>query len=66
MDLKRGLSSQAEIEAGLWRWEEQILTTGPVVSDKGPGFLGLQKRIPTKMECSEASIYWGKRDSTCG
>ena len=66
-DLKSGLSSQVEIEAGSWQWEQQILTTGPVVSDKGPGFLALQKRIPTKMECSEASIYWEEKEySTCG
>ena len=53
--LERSLGSQPEVEAGsLWR-KHQILATSPVVSDKGPGPLALQKRIPTKMESSETS-----------
>ena len=66
-DLKWGLASQVEIEAGSRQWEQQILTTGPVVSDKGPGFLALQKRIPTKTECNEASILGQEKEySMCG
>ena len=34
-----------------------ILAIRPVVSDKGPGPLALQKRISKKTESSEASIY---------
>ena len=47
---KQGLDSQMEIEAILWQWEHQILTTRPEVSDKGPGSMALQKRISTKMK----------------
>ena len=47
---KQGLDSQTEIEAILWQWEHEILTTRPVVSDKGPGSMALQKRISTKMK----------------
>ena len=37
----------------------------PVVSDKGPGPLGLQKRISTKTESSEASkIFLRRKKST--
>ena len=62
--LERSLGSQPEVEAGsLWR-KHQILATSPVVSDKGPGPLALQKRIPTKMESSEASIYLEEKKST--
>ena len=40
----------------------QDLSPRPVVSDKGLGPSALQKRIFTKMESSEASIYWeGKK-----
>ena len=62
--LERSLGSQPEVEAGsLWR-KHQILATSPVVSDKGPGPLALQKRIPTKTESSEASIYSEEKKST--
>ena len=45
----------------------QDLSPRPVVSDKGLGPSALQKRIFTKMESSEASIYWeGKKCSTRG
>ena len=44
-----------EFGARLWQLKHQILATRPVVSDKGPGPLALQKRIPTKMESSEPS-----------
>ena len=42
-----------EFGARLWQLKHQILATRPVVSDKGPGPLALQKRIPIKMESSE-------------
>ena len=55
------MGSQPEVEAGsLWR-KHQILATSPVVSDKGPGPLDLQKRISTKTESSEASKMFTKR-----
>ena len=54
-DLDLGLGSHSEIEAGSWRWEHQILTSRPVVSDKGPGPSTLQKRISTRKGSSEAS-----------
>ena len=38
---------------------------GPVVSDKGPGPLTLQKRLSTKMESSEASkVFIRRKKST--
>ena len=46
--LEQGLASQPEAEAGLHQWKHQILATIPAVSDKGPGPLALQKRIPQK------------------
>ena len=49
------LGSQPETRAGLGEWQHEILVTRPVVSDKSPGLLALQKRIPTKMESSEPS-----------
>ena len=59
--LKRGLGSQAEIQAVLRRREHRILTTRPAVTDKGPGPSVLQKRIPTKTESSETGIFrWEK------
>ena len=39
----------------LWQLKHQILAARPVVSDKGPDPLALQKRIPTKMESSKTS-----------
>ena len=61
--LEPGLGSQPEVGVGLQQWKNQILATRPVVSDKGPGPLDLQKRISTKTESSEASKYLlgGKR-----
>ena len=44
-----------EFGARLWQLKHQILATRPVVSDKGPGPLALQKRISTKIESSETS-----------
>ena len=44
-----------------WWWEYQILAARPEVSDKGPGPSTMQKRIPTKMESSEASEVFIKR-----
>ena len=42
--LKWGLGSQLEIEAGSQRWEHQILTTRPVVGDKGPGLFSFAEK----------------------
>ena len=59
--LKRGFGSQPEIGVGSRQWKHQILITRPVVSDKGPGPSAMHKRIPTKMESSEASTLFIKR-----
>ena len=64
--LKQGLGSQPVTALGCGGKSIRSYAR-PVVSDKGPGFLALQKRIPTRMECSEASIYWEEKEySTCG
>ena len=55
------MGSQPETEAGSQWGEHQILATRPVVSDKGPGPLALQKRIPTKMESNEPNKVFIKR-----
>ena len=60
--LEPGLGSQPETGAGLGQWKHKILVTRPVVSDKSPGPLALQKRIPRKMESSEASKVCIKRE----
>ena len=56
--LELGLGSQPETGLGP---STQTLATRPVVSDKGPGPLALQKRISTKMEISEASKVFIRR-----
>ena len=59
--LEQGLGSQPEIEAGS-RWRKhQTLASRPMISDKGPGSSALQKRIPIKIESSEASEVFIKR-----
>ena len=51
--------------AGSWRWKNQILATGTVVSDKGPGPLALQKGISTKTESNEAcKVFIRRKTST--
>ena len=50
-----------EFGARLWQLKHQILATRPVVSDKGPGPLALQKRIPTKTESSETRKVFIKK-----
>ena len=59
--LEWGLGSQPEIEAASQQWKHQILATTQVVSDKGLGPSAMQKRIPTKIESSEASRIFIKR-----
>lgn len=51
--LKQGLDSQPEV--GLWVTTVKApnLAAGPVVRDKGPGPLGLEKGIVTKTESGE-------------
>ena len=59
-----GLGSQPAMEAGSWQWKHQILALRPVVSDKGPGPLALQ-RTSTEMESSEASkVFIRRKKST--
>ena len=55
--LERGLGSQLEIEAGSQRGEHQMLATRPVVSDKGPDSLALQKRIPKRWKVMNQIKY---------
>ena len=55
-----GLGSQPEMEAGSRQWKQQILALRPMVSDKGPGPLALQ-RTSTEMERSEASEVFIRR-----
>ena len=63
--LEQGLGSQPETGSGLQWWKHQILATGPMVSDKGPGPSTLQKRISTKMESREASkVFIRRKKST--
>ena len=50
-----------EFGARLWQLKHQTLATRPVVSDKGPGPLALQKRIPTKIESSEIDKLFIRR-----
>ena len=59
--LEQGFGSQ-DIVAGSQQWKHQILATRPMVSDKGPGPSALQKRIPTKMESTEISKVFIKRN----
>ena len=48
---------------GSQEWEHQILVTRPVFSDKGPGPLALQKRIPQRWKVVKQMRYLlrGKR-----
>lgn len=57
-NLEQALGSQPEIEVELWQWEHQILATSQW---QGAGPSTLQKRIPTKMESSEASKVFLRR-----
>ena len=60
-----GLGSQPEMEAGSWQWKHQILALRPVVSDKGPGPLALQKGISTTTESNEAcEVFIRRKTST--
>ena len=59
--LEQGLGSQPEPEARSQKGKGHILTTNPVVSDKGPGPLALQKRISIKTESNKASRAFIKR-----
>ena len=59
--LGAGFGFPARDWAGWRRRKQQILATRPVVSDKGPGPLALQKRISTKTESSEASKVFIRR-----
>ena len=62
------MRSQPGTEVRLWQRKHHILPTRPMVSNKGPGLLALQKRIPTKVESSEVVKYLlrGKKYGTYG
>ena len=62
--LKAGLGFP-EIEVGSCQGEHQILTTGPEVTERGPGPLALQKRIYTKTKSSKASKKGGGGSTAC-
>ena len=59
------MCSQPELDARLRQQEHQILATRPVVSDKGPGPLALQKIISTKTEsCDSSQVIIKRKKST--
>ena len=60
--LEQGLGSQPEIQAGLCQRKHQILSTRPVVSDKGPGPSALHRRKVVKQV---NYLLSGKEFSTC-
>ena len=65
-ELGAGLGIPAGDWAGLWWREHLILPTRLVISDKSPGPLALQKRIPTKMARSKIKYtFRGKEYRMC-
>ena len=59
--LKQGFSSRPVIEFGLGWWEQRILATRPVVSDKALALQLCRKEFPPKTESSETSKVFIKR-----
>ena len=55
--LEVGLGFPARVWAGSQQWKHQILATRPVVSDKDPGPLALQKRIPQNWKVMKQVKY---------
>lgn len=58
---------RGQTEARLWWWKHQILSTWPMVSDKGPGLQLCRKEFSQGRKAVEQSIYWEeKKYSLCG